>query len=100
MDTVNRARRYANMPITLQRSRAGARRHMRPSSGRFTRVSIRGNGRTHTYALSKRRFEDLIEDLEALSSPKYLASIRRARKDVAAGRTHTLADVKRQLGIA
>lgn len=44
-------------------------------------------------------FENLIEDLDALSSPKYLASIRRARRDVAAGRLYTLEEIKRKYDI-
>lgn len=62
-------------------------------------MSVRGYGQTHRYAISKRAFENLVEDLEALSSPKYLASIRRARRDVARGRVYTLDEVKRGLGI-
>lgn len=61
------------------------------------RFSIRGNGRTHTYTLAKRHYEDLIEDMEALSSPRYLASIRQAYADIDAGRVYSLEEVKRML---
>lgn len=51
------------------------------------------------YFLPNEALSNLVEDLEALSSPRYLASIRRARKDITAGRVYTLAEVKRELGM-
>ena len=43
--------------------------------------------------LSKSDFEDLIETLELLSVPGLLASVRKAEKDIKAGRTYSMAEV-------
>ena len=43
--------------------------------------------------LSKKHFEDLQETLELLSTPGMLAGVRKAKKDIEAGRTYTLQQV-------
>lgn len=43
--------------------------------------------------LSKTDFEDLVETLELLSTPRLLAGVRKAKKDIKAGRTFSLAQV-------
>ena len=43
--------------------------------------------------LSKADFEDLLETLELLSTPGVLAGVRKAKKDIKAGRTYSLAQV-------
>ena len=43
--------------------------------------------------LSKEDFEDLMETLELLSTPGVLEGVRRAKKDIKAGRTYSLAQV-------
>ena len=43
--------------------------------------------------LSKEDYEDLLETLELLSTPGVLEGVRKARKDVKAGRTYSLAQV-------
>ena len=89
MSTTLRHRERTSVRRVIQRSASG-RRHL-------TRISR--NGTTRTFALSQRAFEDLIEDLEMRSSKKFLASIRQADRDIANGRTYTLEEVKRELGI-
>lgn len=87
------------MPTVLRRPRLDLYRTLRPSARRSLRVSVRAKGCARTFVIPKRAFDDLLEDMEALSSPKFLASIRRARRDVARGRTYTLEQVKRELDI-
>lgn len=55
--------------------------------------------RTHGYLLTPEAFDNLVEDMEALGSSSYLASIREADRDIAAGRTSTLAEIKRRYHI-
>ena len=43
--------------------------------------------------MSKDDFENLIETLELLSTPGVLEGVRKAKKDIAQGRTFSLADV-------
>jgi antitoxin YefM len=43
--------------------------------------------------LSKSDFEDLMETLELLSTPGVLAGVRKAKKDIKAGRTYSLAQL-------
>jgi antitoxin YefM len=43
--------------------------------------------------LSKTDFEDLLETLELLSTPGVLAGVRKARKEIRQGKTHSLAEV-------
>ena len=45
------------------------------------------------------RWEEITEDLEALSSPSYLQSIKKARQEAKTGRTHTLSQIKKQLDL-
>ena len=88
------------MPTTLRRERVTPRRALRRSPSRHRHLTrVTHDGHTSTFAISRRAYENLIEDLEALSSPRYLASIRRADRDIAAGGVHTLAEVKRKFGI-
>ncbi|MBI4387009.1 MAG: type II toxin-antitoxin system Phd/YefM family antitoxin [Elusimicrobia bacterium] len=46
-----------------------------------------------TVLMSKEDFESLIETLELLSTPGVLAGVRRAKKDIAKGRTYSLSQV-------
>lgn len=55
--------------------------------------------RTRGYLLTAEAFDNLVEDMEALGSASYLASIREADRDIAAGRTYTLAEIKRRYRI-
>lgn len=41
-------------------------------------------------------WEDFVEDMEAMSSPKYLASIKKARKQK---KFYTMEEVKKELGL-
>jgi|GEM_PF-5669668 len=89
------------MPTTLRRERAALRRRAlrRSPSGHRRLARVTYDGHTRTFTISQRVYENLIEDLEALSSPKYLASIRRARREAARGETYTLTEVKRRFGV-
>ncbi|MFH1098366.1 MAG: hypothetical protein V1723_00335 [Candidatus Uhrbacteria bacterium] len=86
---------------TLRRERVISFRDLKRNPAGACRgiTRIVDGARTRGFVLSPRVLDDLIENLEALSSPQFLASIRRARRDVAHGRTYTLDEVKRELGI-
>lgn len=43
--------------------------------------------------MSREDFEELVETIELLSTPGVLAGVRKARKDIKAGRTYSLAEV-------
>jgi antitoxin YefM len=43
--------------------------------------------------LAKEDYDDLMETLELLSTPGVLAGVRKAKKDIKAGRTYSLAQV-------
>lgn len=62
-------------------------------AGRFYRVLK--NNRPVGVLLPNKIWESLMEDLEALSSKKYIESIRRAR---ASGKRYTASQVKKKLG--
>ncbi len=46
----------------------------------------------------RRTMDEYLEDLEALASPKYLASIREAREDYQAGRVTKLSGPESAIG--
>lgn len=86
---------------TLQRERCMSIRDLRRNPIRACRgiTRIIEGAKTHGYVLSPRALDNLIEDVEALSSPTFLASIREARRDVAAGRVYSATAARRMLGI-
>lgn len=45
------------------------------------------------------RIEDALEDLEALSSPKYLRRIAHARAQASQGKVVSLEDIRKEFGV-
>lgn len=69
------------------------------SSKMFAHFTITRKGRPEAVLMSKEEYDALIDTLEILSSPKTMTSIRRAEKDIKAGRVKPLEDVAKELGI-
>ena len=67
------------------------------ASKTFARFVITRKGKPEAVLMSQEEYEALIDTLEILSSRKSLASLRRAQKDVKAGRVRPLTDVMRDL---
>ena len=63
-------------------------------------VVITRNGRPAAVLLSSDEYESLQETLEVLGDDETLEALRESEEDVKAGRTYTLDQVKRDLGLA
>ena len=63
-----------------------------------TRVT-RG-GKSVGLFFANQELEDFFEDLEASTSPKFLARIRKARKELKEGKTIPLSELARKYGIS
>lgn len=57
------------------------------------------NGKTLGFFLNKEEWEELKEDMEALSSPQYLQSIRDADEQIMRGETVPIEQVMKEYGI-
>lgn len=57
------------------------------------------NGKSVGFFLDEEVFENFIEDIEALLSPNYQASIQQAMKEVKAGKGVTLEALKKEYGL-
>jgi prevent-host-death family protein len=63
-------------------------------------VVITRNGRPAGVMLSSDEYEALAETLEVLEDPELLDALRESERDVQAGRTQTLDELRRDLGLA
>ena len=63
-------------------------------------VVITRNGRPAAVLLSSDEYESLQETLDVLADGETLEALRESDEDVKAGRTYTLDEVKRDLGLA
>ncbi len=63
----------------------------------ITRV-IRGS-KTIGFFLSNEEWEDLLENIEAMSSPSFRARVRSARRQMKEGKTVPLAEILKKYGI-
>lgn len=63
------------------------------ASKTFTRFTITRKGKPEAVLMSREEYEALIDTLEILSSKSSMASLRRAKKDIKAGRMRPLKDV-------
>lgn len=70
-----------------------------PSTALKKVTRILRNGKTFGFFFAESEIEDLMEDIEALSSPNYLASIKRADQNIKAGKTVPLETVLKKYGI-
>ncbi len=67
---------------------------------RHEHLVITRNGRPAAVVLSADEYEALEETLEVLDDPEALGALRESEEDVRAGRLFSLAEVKRDLGLA
>lgn len=65
----------------------------------FAKFTITRKGKAEAVLMSKEEYEALIDTLEILSSRETMASLKRAEKDVKAGRIKPLDDVIRDLAL-
>ncbi|MEK7540075.1 MAG: hypothetical protein AAB558_02400 [Patescibacteria group bacterium] len=72
---------------------------MNPSKVLKGITRIMKNGKSIGFFLDKEALEDMLEDFEALNSPKYLASIRRADQEIREGKTLSLGKVMKKYGV-
>ena len=59
----------------------------------FAQVTITRKGKPEAILISKEEYDALIDSLEILSSKQSVASLKRAKNDVKAGRVKPLKDV-------
>lgn len=67
---------------------------------RHEHVVITRNGRPAGVVLASDEYEALAETLEVLEDEEALDALRESEGDVRAGRMHSLAEVRRELGLA
>ncbi|CAN5810493.1 type II toxin-antitoxin system Phd/YefM family antitoxin [soil metagenome] len=67
---------------------------------RHEHVVITRNGRPAAVVISTEEWEALEETLEILQDDETLAALRESEQDVKAGRLFSLAEVRRDLGLA
>jgi len=67
---------------------------------RHEHVVITRNGRPAAVVISTEEWEALEETLEILQEDETLAALRESEQDVKAGRLFSLAEVRRDLGLA
>lgn len=79
------------LPITEARNKFP--KIVEEASKTFSRFTITKNGKPEAILISKEEYDALIDSLEILSSKKSMASLRRAKKDVKAGRIRPLKDI-------
>ncbi|MEK9147171.1 MAG: type II toxin-antitoxin system Phd/YefM family antitoxin [Patescibacteria group bacterium] len=65
----------------------------------FARFIITRKGKPEAVLMSQEEYEALIDTLEILSSRQSMASLRRARKDIKAGKVRPLEDIIRDLNL-
>lgn len=63
----------------------------------FTRFTITRKGKPEAVLMSREEYDALIDTLEILSSQETMAAIRRAEKDIKAGRVKPLKDIIKEL---
>jgi len=67
---------------------------------RHEHVVITRNGRPAGVVLSSDEYEALAETLEVLADDEAMEALRESEADVRAGRTYSLEEVRRELGLA
>jgi len=60
-------------------------------------IQIKRNRKPVAAMMSWDAYESLLETLEILSDPAAMAALRESEQDIAAGRVHEWADVKKEL---
>lgn len=85
------------LPLTEARNRFAELVEM--ASKMFAHFTITRKGRPEAVLMSKEEYDALVDTLEILSNSKTMASIRRAEKDIKAGRVKPLEEVAKEMGI-
>lgn len=67
-----------------------------PSQALKNVTRILRNGKTFGFFFSQEEFKDLLEDLQALSSPRYLKDIVKADEQIKQGQTTSFDDLKKE----
>jgi len=68
-------------------------------SRRKRATAVTRDGKRVLAVMSWERYRAMEETLEILSDPEVMASIRRSEEDFKAGRTHSVEEVRRSLGL-
>lgn len=85
------------LPLTEARNRFAELVEM--ASKMFARFTITRKGKPEAVLMGKEEYDSLVETLEMMSNPKTMASIRRAMKDIEAGRVTPWETVKKELNL-
>jgi len=85
--------------LSLTEARAHLPELMDQVKGSREGVRIVRHGRPVARIISDELFESLVETLEILSDEEFMDGFRKAVKDVKAGRTISLEESKRRLGL-
>ncbi len=80
----------------IQRAQAGLTKLFKDAQKTDSFYRVMKNDTPMGVLIPNDMWEDFLEDMEALSSPTYIASIRKARKEK---RRYTIEEVKKKLGL-
>lgn len=83
------------LPVTEARNKFP--RLVEEASKTFAQFIITKNGKPEAILISKEEYDALVDSLEILSNKKSMASLRRAKVDVKAGRMRPLKDIMADL---
>jgi len=86
--------------VPLTQARAGLSELLDEVGERHEHVIITRNGRPAAVILSSEEYEALAETLEILDDDEALQALRDSDADVREGRTSSLDEVRRELGLA
>ena len=62
-------------------------------------IAVTRHGKPVLAIMSWELYETIIETLEIMSDPELMAAIRKGIQDIKEGRTHSMEQVKRELGL-
>lgn len=80
----------------IQRAQAGLTKLFEEASKSWTFYRVMKNDKPLGVLIPQEMWEDFVEDMEALSSPAYLARIKKARSEK---KTYTMEQIKKELGM-
>lgn len=86
--------------VPFTEARAGLSELLDEIGERHEHVVVTRNGRPAAVVLSPEEYEVIEETLEVLEDDEGLGALRESEQDVRAGRLFSLAEVKRELGLA
>ena len=80
----------------IQRAQAGLTKLFKEAAKTMSFYRVMKSDKPLGVLVPQQMWEDLLEDMEALSSPRYLASIRKSRSQK---KYYTMEQVKKELGL-